>query len=264
MAVLELWSSICNNYSQFTIIVLGTFIVHEFFWLIFNLPYMIFDDFHLLQQYKLQDSSKVTSAIRWTTFKDLLKGHILQLLPVTIIGYPLLKWIGFTASSTLPTFKIFAIQFIVFNVIEDTGFYWVHRLMHKPSWYKAYHYKHHEYTAPFSLTGEVAHPVEFLFNFLIPMMLGPLLMAYIQGVHVLTFWCWLGFRALRSTDAHSGFNFPFHPLRLIGSIYGGAEYHGFHHMYKGMSSNFGGYKFWEYLMGTNEGFTKRKAKGKTK
>lgn len=50
--------------------------------------------------------------------------------------------------------------------------------------------RHHEFTQPFSLTGEIAHPVEFMFNFLVPLMAGPFLLAWTQGVHVVTFWIW--------------------------------------------------------------------------
>jgi len=35
---------------------------------------------------------------------------------------------------------------LVFNVIEDTGFYWVHRWLHTPWAYAKIHKVHHEYT----------------------------------------------------------------------------------------------------------------------
>ena len=51
------------------------------------------------------------------------------------------------------------------------------------------------------MTGEVSHPLEFLFNILIPLAAGPLLMAYLEGVHILLFWAWISFRATRGADA---------------------------------------------------------------
>ena len=44
--------------------------------------------------------------------------------------------------------------------------------MHTTYAYTRWHKKHHEYIAPFSLTGEIAHPMEFFFNFLVPLMAG--------------------------------------------------------------------------------------------
>lgn len=78
-------------------------------------------------------------------------------------------------------------------------------------------------------------------------------MGYLQGVHIVTFWTWIIFREMRSTDAHSGYvfnsfyligryNLPFHPLRIIGFIYGGPLMHDFHHQVYGRNANFGGYK----------------------
>ena len=45
--------------------------------------------------------------------------------------------------------KTFAVQFVVFNVIEDTGFYWIHRAFHHPKLYRKYHKVHHSYDPPF-------------------------------------------------------------------------------------------------------------------
>ena len=100
------------------------------------------------------------------------------------------------------------------------------------------------------MTGEVSHPLEFLFNILIPLAAGPLLMAYLEGVHILLFWAWISFRATRGADAHSGFDLPFHPLRLL-PFYGGPRFHGFHHESRGRQANFGGYTIWDRLMGTD-------------
>ncbi len=43
----------------------------------------------------------------------------------------------------------------------------------------------------------------------------------------------------------SRYNLPYHPLRLLDPIYGGAVYHDFHHMVRGRASNYGGYKVFE-------------------
>jgi len=51
---------------------------------------------------------------------------------------------------------------------------------------------------------------------------------------------------------YTGYNIPFHPLRLLGFIYGGPKMHDFHHQIHGRQANFGGYKFWDWLMGTDK------------
>eukprot|EP01116_Phalansterium_solitarium_P006684 TRINITY_DN1902_c0_g1_i1.p1 TRINITY_DN1902_c0_g1~~TRINITY_DN1902_c0_g1_i1.p1 ORF type:complete len:307 (+),score=34.13 TRINITY_DN1902_c0_g1_i1:1275-2195(+) len=241
-----------GEWHDFVLITLGTFLVEQMAFLFFNAPYMYMDEYKVLQKYKIQRDRIVSSETRWANFWDLLRGHVIQIV-MLVVFYPLLRFCGFTASGPYPSWSVFLTQFVIINLIEDTGFYWVHRWMHTEWAFKKFHYHHHKYLAPFSLVGEIAHPVEFLFNFLLPIMAGPLLLGYLQGIHITTFWVWLVFRAMRSTDSHSGYNLPFHPLRLIGFIYGGPIYHDYHHMVKGLSCNFGGYKIWDWIMGTASG-----------
>lgn len=58
------------------------------------------------------------------------------------------------------------------------------------------------------------------------------------------------FREMRGTDAHSNFALPFHPLRLLGLVYGGPRYHSVHHNRGTRDSNYGGYLWWDWLMNT--------------
>jgi len=251
--------------SPYVVIALGTFVVHEVAFLLFNLPYLYFDDNKVFQQYKVHplSESKVTSDQRWGAFRMLFKEHFMILLPILLVATPVLQWIGFTTSaSAWPSLQQFAFQFVVFNVLEDTGFYWIHRLLHTQWLYQNVHKRHHEFTEPFSLTGEISHPVEFVLNILLPLTIGPLIIAYTQGLHIVTFWIWICFRGLRGTDAHSGYNLSFHPLRLLNPIYGGPVGHDFHHMLRGRQSNFGGYRFWDWFCGTDASFKRYLAEKK--
>eukprot|EP01114_Cavostelium_apophysatum_P021459 TRINITY_DN7494_c0_g1_i1.p1 TRINITY_DN7494_c0_g1~~TRINITY_DN7494_c0_g1_i1.p1 ORF type:complete len:283 (-),score=37.96 TRINITY_DN7494_c0_g1_i1:27-830(-) len=253
MELQRVWETYALAYfSEFAIITVGTFIVHELAFILMNLFYLALDEYNLFQQYKIHPERMLKNEIKWGHFWNILRGHIFQLLPIQLLGYPIIKFFGISATVPFPSLNTFAIQFLVFNVLEDTAFYWVHVLMHTRWAFKKFHYVHHEFTTPFSLTGEIAHPVEFLCNFLIPILLGPFLMGYLQGVHIAVFWLWLTFRELRGTDAHSGYNLPFHPLRILSPIYGGPLAHDFHHQSYGRNSNFGGYKFWDWLMGTDQ------------
>lgn len=53
-------------------------------------------------------------------------------------------------------------QLALFFVMEDAWHYSVHRLMHHRALYKHVHKVHHEFSAPFGLAAEYAHPVEVL------------------------------------------------------------------------------------------------------
>jgi methylsterol monooxygenase len=168
------------------------------------------------------------------------------------------------------------LDFAIYNVLEDFLFYWTHRLFHIPYFYKRFHYIHHTYEAPYSLVGTscsvplarclrtpidgfvmcirvggIAHPVEFVLNFMLPFLAGPFLCASLWGTHILTYCAWQLFREMRSTEAHSGYLLPWHMshfLKFIG--YMGAPMHDVHHRRKGMKTNFGSYVFWDLICGT--------------
>jgi len=241
--------------------VFGTFVVHQIIWFILNVIYLTIDDYNLFPQHKIRSEpdSSLTPTMRWRYFRAIAFDHVTQMLPLQLLSYPLLRAVGFTTDeATFPSLSTWFLEFVFFNVIEDAGFYWVHRLLHTSWCYAKVHKRHHEFIAPFSLVSEIAHPAEFLFNFLLPMMAGPFIVGlYCGHVHIATFWIWMTFREMRGTEAHSGYNLPYHPLRLLDPIYGGSVAHEFHHSVVGRNSNFGGYKFWDWVMGTDRATKER-------
>lgn len=78
-------------------------------------------------------------------------------------------------------------QIALFFVLEDAWHYFAHRLLHHRLLYKHIHKLHHEFSAPFGLAAEYAHPIEV-------MVLGlgtvgsPLLWCWASGgnMHILT------------------------------------------------------------------------------
>lgn len=120
------------------------------------------------------------------------------------------------ASELLPTWPIILRDLLVFVLVEELGFYYSHRLFHHPRFYRRFHKRHHEFTAPIGLAGKLlerltdqrqkqntqfyclpaiyAHPLEHLLANLLPLFAGPLLMQS----HVLLFALWLTIGKLSS------------------------------------------------------------------
>lgn len=230
----------------------GMFIVHELVWLVCNLPYLLIEEFEWCQDYKIFKGIPTDKAGMWRVFRSSLLGHLLVVLPMSLIGYPLLTAAGFSSGvAELPTVSTFVAQFIFFNVLEDALFYWTHRLFHVQTMFRLFHYKHHSFFYPYSLAGGEAHPVEFVLCFTLPIILPPILCGLTYGTHILTFWTWLFFRELRSTEAHSGYILPWHLQHILKYIgYEGSSMHGVHHHRKGLKSNFGSYCWWDRICGT--------------
>ena len=43
-----------SHYSDFVIVGIGTFVLHEIYWFLFNLPYLLIEDYGLFEEYKIQ------------------------------------------------------------------------------------------------------------------------------------------------------------------------------------------------------------------
>ena len=78
-------------------------------------------------------------------------------------------------------------QLALFFVMEDFWHYFAHRGLHHKSIYKHIHKLHHEFSAPFGLAAEYAHPIEILVLGM-GTVGGPLLWCWASGgnMHILT------------------------------------------------------------------------------
>jgi sterol desaturase/sphingolipid hydroxylase (fatty acid hydroxylase superfamily) len=132
-------------------------------------------------------------------------------------------------------------------LIEDTLFYWIHRLLHQPFLYKLIHKKHHEYTNTVSLAALYASPLEYIFSDVLPSAMGPILFG--KNAHFATLLLWFIWRNYETLDGHCGYEFSWSPYRLI-PLSGSSDYHNYHH-----SHNDGAYgslfTYWDTLCGTN-------------
>eukprot|EP00049_Salpingoeca_infusionum_P003004 m.62201 g.62201 ORF g.62201 m.62201 type:complete len:120 (-) comp11899_c0_seq4:715-1074(-) len=81
---------------------------------------------------------------------------------------------GTDMRAALPPWPELAIHVLVAMFVDDTGFYWNHRLLHHPRLYKHVHKMHHEFKNVAWFTAAYAHPIEFFMSS-IPSSVGPLI-----------------------------------------------------------------------------------------
>ena len=139
------------------------------------------------------------------------------------------------------------IQFIFLFIMNDFFFYWAHRLLHVPFFYKHIHKWHHEFSVTVAYSVIYAHPLEIIFGnqltFMIP--------AFALGkkLHIVTYLCFFFYKVVNAHFAHSGFVLPIN----MGGYYpfqAGPDYHDFHHLKN--QGNYGGrIKLWDSIFGTN-------------
>ncbi|KAI8049759.1 hypothetical protein BDF22DRAFT_735624 [Syncephalis plumigaleata] len=183
-----------------------------------------------------------TSELQWKCMRKLMFNHIFIQLPMMLGFHSFAELFGMKIIDVFPTWQSFLLQIAIFFVVEDFYYYCVHRMLHIPIFYKHIHKVHHEFSAPFGITAEYAHPIET-----VVLGLGtigaPCLWAMATGdLHVMTVFAWVTLRLLQTLDAHSGYDFPF-SLRHWLPFWGGADHHDI------ITWHF--FRWWDTLFGTD-------------
>ncbi|XP_061558191.1 fatty acid hydroxylase domain-containing protein 2 [Phycodurus eques] len=175
--------------------------------------------------------------------KTVLFNQVFISVPMVVAAYHLTWWRGNPCGPELPTFHWALTELTIFSILEEVLFYYSHRLFHQPSLYKRFHKQHHEWTAPIGVVATYAHPLEYVFSNLLPVVMGPVLL----GSHVSSTCMWYCLALVSTTISHCGYHLPFLPS---------PEYHDFHHLR--YNQCFGVFGVLDRLHGTDAKFRQTK------
>jgi sterol desaturase/sphingolipid hydroxylase (fatty acid hydroxylase superfamily) len=157
------------------------------------------------------------------------KGYTQLYFDITDYGY---LWIG--------------VSFFIVLFIDDMFFYWSHRAMHLPRFYKFFHKVHHESTDPSPLTAFAFHPSEAVIEQLMHVVL-PFLLPLNFGVMI----AWQIFSMLNNVLAHLGYEiYPKGWVKLpLLQFKTASTHHNMHHQL--FNGNYALYfTWWDKWMGT--------------
>jgi sterol desaturase/sphingolipid hydroxylase (fatty acid hydroxylase superfamily) len=242
--VYEPCCSLFGGNADIFLFVFGTQLLHLLTFWLHSLPLLIIDWFpEHFSSLRLWRSQRDVELSREKMMKAVSVALFNQLIVGTAFSIPMFfifKWRGMMfRADEVPTLLESLVQITIFIAIEEIGFYYGHRLMHRPELYARFHKMHHEFTAPIGCAAIYAHPVEHILCNLSPLIAGPLIMKS----HVIVYWFWLTAAVFSTITAHSGFHFPFLPSN---------EFHDYHHLK--FSVNFGALGIMDRLHKTDELF----------
>lgn len=158
----------------------------------------------------------------WTKIYTDIGAHSLWWLPVSVATYLL---------------------------VHDSWFYWTHRLMHRPWWFRKAHAVHHDSRPPTAWAAMSFHPWEALSGALVIPALVFVVPIHVGGLAIV-----LSIMTVMGVANHMGWEM--FPRRVVHGRLGGwlitATHHQKHHThYRG---NYGLYfRFWDRLCGTDLG-----------
>jgi methylsterol monooxygenase len=180
-----------NNDIKFILMTFGTQMIHFiYFWfhcIILNIIDLYPNYFPNMRKYKIQPNKNdpIDMDKYWICIKQALFNQLFVNISFALITYPLFIYQDCSISiDNFPTLRRILLDFLIFIVIEEIGFYYCHRIMHAPLLYTKIHKQHHEWTAPISCAAIYANPIEHALCNLLPLIAGPI----ICGSHLFTYW----------------------------------------------------------------------------
>jgi len=138
------------------------------------------------------------------------------------------------------------LSFFLVLFLDDMFFYWSHRAMHLPRFYKIFHKVHHKSTDPSPLTAFAFHPTEAVVEYFVGFIL-PFLLPLNFGVII----AWQIFSMLNNVFAHLGYEiYPKGWVKLpILKFKTASTHHNMHHQL--FNGNYALYfTWWDKCMGT--------------
>jgi Delta7-sterol 5-desaturase len=143
------------------------------------------------------------------------------------------------------------LSLLLYLVLHDTWFYWTHRLLHRPAWFRAAHAVHHASRPPTAWAAMSFHPLEALSGAVVI----PALVLVVP-VHVAVLGLVLAIMTVMGVGNHMGWEM--FPRAIVRSRLGGwlitASHHQRHH--DEYRCNYGLYfRLWDRLCGTDRGLS---------
>jgi Delta7-sterol 5-desaturase len=184
--------------------------------------------------------------IRWSLWSAVIYG-----VPAGVIawGWQEHGWTRiYTEWSALPLWYL-PLSILAYLFAHDTWFYWTHRLMHRPRWFRIAHAVHHDSRPPTAWAAMSFHPIEALTGAVaIPALV------LLVPIHAAMLGLVLAIMTVMGVTNHMGWEM--FPRAFVHSKFGGwvitASHHQRHH--ERYQCNYGLYfRFWDRLCGTDRG-----------
>ena len=191
-------------------------------------------------------SAQIRSEIGWSLASAAIYG-----VPAGVVawGWQERGWTQIYTDVTAYPLWCLPASLLLYLAAHDTWFYWTHRLLHRPAWFRAAHAVHHASRAPTAWTAMSFHPLEAIAGaVVIPALV------FLVPIHVAVLGLVLAIMTVMGVTNHMGWEM--FPRALVHSRLGQwlitARHHQRHHHNYGC--NFGLYfRFWDKLCGTDRG-----------
>ncbi|KAI8873113.1 sterol desaturase [Ramicandelaber brevisporus] len=243
----QLWLKLFDGRDEKLVLSVIIFTCAEVAYVIPSFLYLLCNYISFFDCYKIKPP---TLPPIWKCVKSLIIMSLVDCIPLYFLVQPILHMAGVQISTVpFPSFPKFAMQFLALAVINDVFGYWIHRLEHK--WYAYYariHSVHHENYPLFGFAGLYQHPIDMVLLNMISISAPILYSLAIGDLHVVVYVAVLTFQAFTTAQVHSGYDFPWDPLRYVPFLVQPVD-HDNHHVVVG--ANYAAmFTVWDKMCGT--------------
>ena len=192
--------------------------------------------------------------VAWSLLSAAIYG-----IPAGVVawGWDNLGWTQIYTSWDMFSWWYLPLSVLIYLFAHDTWFYWTHRLMHRPRWFRIAHAVHHASRPPTAWAAMSFHPIEALTGaVVIPVLV------FLIPIHIGMLGVVLAIMTLMGVTNHMGWEM--FPRWLVHSRVGKwvitASHHQTHH--EAYRCNYGLYfRFWDRLCKTDQGLSESLSKG---
>ena len=151
----------------------------------------------------------------------------------------------YTESQAFPLWYL-PVSVALYLLAHDAWFYWTHRLLHRPAWFRAAHAVHHASRPPTAWAAMSFHPLEAITGAVVI----PALVCLIP-VHIAALGTVLAVMTVMGVTNHMGWELFPRALAEGGWLITASHHQRHHQLY---ACNYGLYfRFWDRLCGTDRG-----------
>ena len=195
-------------------------------------------------------SAQIGREIRWSLLSAAIYGT-----PAGIVlwGWQHHGWTRISADLAALPWWYHPLSVLIYLFVQDTCFYWSHRWMHQPKWFRLAHAVHHASRPPTAWTAMSFHPIEAVTGAIVV----PVLVFFVP-INIAMLGLVLTIATVMGVTNHMGWEI--FPRWLVHSRVGEwlitASHHERHH--EEYKCNFGLYfRVWDRLCGTDKGLSRR-------